>query len=177
MKNKRVKLKTFNVRGDRSNYNAIYLMSVPRYERDILIRNDYLKYIRTQNDDIKLQSLEIIFNIIRKNKIKSLNEKIIWNPYKGKITDIKELKKDTSSVPWTCAICGEPIYAKINNTKPENFLCNDCKNKKNTDLIDRRIVSSSIQFADYCKYILLKEQKKFVTYIHEREKRKKNKKK
>lgn len=177
MKTKRVKLKTFNIRGDKSNYNAIYLMGVPKYERDILIRNDYLKYMRTNNDDIKLQALEIIFNIIRKNKIKSLREKIIWNPYKGKITDMGELRKDTSSVPWTCAICGEPIYSKLNNTKPENFLCDDCKSKKNNKLIDRRIVTSAAQFTDYCKYILLKEQKKFVSYIHEREKRKKNKKK
>lgn len=159
-------VKTVKVRGQKGTYDAIYLMGLSTQDKGILENCDFLRYMRTENPKIKIKAIEAIFKIIRYNKqVDYAKNEYTWNPYKQAITSRPELLRDTSSVRWTCAVCGKPIYSKTNDFRPENFLCNDCKSKKTNKLIDHRIVEASKQFTDYCKYILLKEQKKFFNYI------------
>lgn len=159
-------VRTIKVRGRKKVYDAIYLLGLTALDRGVLESCKFLNYMRTEDSEIKVKAIEAIFKIIRYNKdIDYRTSQYLWNPYKNAITSKNELLRDTSSVRWTCAICGTPIYARTNVFRPENFLCNECKEKQHNKLIDRRIVEATNQFTDYCKYVLLREQKKFFNYI------------
>jgi len=159
-------VKTIKVKGRKGTYDAIFMLGLTAFDKGVLESCKFLNYLRTQDPEIKIKAVEAIFKIIRYNKDYDYRKnEYLWNPYKNSLTSKNELLRDTSSVKWNCAVCGAPIYAKTNNFRPENFLCNECKTKKHNKLIDRRIVEASKQFTDYCKYVLLREQKKFFNYI------------
>ena len=70
-------------------------------------------------------------------------------------------------IDWECAICKVDIKSKMSYKKVENLVCKKCKkvhNSKN-QVIDQRIIDSSVKFLKACKKLVKGEQREFLTYV------------
>lgn len=112
------------------------------------------------------QSMYIVFQTLEMEDKNKGSRKLWFNPYTNKATDYRTLIKNSKDIEWKCAICDIDIISHIDNFKPENFLCNTCNEIYNTPnkKIDGRIVDASVKFTKYCKEILRKEQKQYMSY-------------
>lgn len=142
--------------------HGILLENLPYTKRKMLIENRYFKWFPPDT-----QFYEIIFKIEDNINIVKSRYKTYWNPYIEDFTTMKQLIKDSDLVDWNCAICNDDIKSRMGEKRVENYVCSDCSvshNSKN-ELVDKRIITASVEFTKHCKKYLIKKQRSFLKYI------------
>lgn len=143
-------------------YN-IELKSLSPFERNFLLNNPLLKYSNlTEND----QFILILLRIVDNTRYLKKYDKYYNNPFTNTINTLIEIKKSSKQTDWKCAICNKPIRSTIGEFNIENFLCSICiKTHSKTQMVDGRIVSSSIKFRKKCEQLYKQQQEIFKKFI------------
>ena len=139
----------------RNRYGVRY-DSISKQQRRLLLENPIIKE-RAQDD----QFLQIVFEICRPRNA-SIDHKFYYDWSTQEFVKIDELKDSYEKIKWQCAFSGEPIMSSISDFSPENFVHPDHHDVINKDMIDGRIVQSSIEFRKKARKVLLKQQKDFL---------------
>lgn len=140
--------------------HGIKLEPLQKAQQDILLNNTFVK--RFADDDRFIQALFWVADM--ESQAKPL--RMWWpNPYNGKITKFKDIVNEANSIKWPCAICEETVSIKMDDYSWRSFCCSECleKQPKRPKNIDDRIVNSTLAFTKYCKGILQKRQKRFIS--------------
>ncbi len=139
----------------RNRYGVCY-EGLSRQQRRLLLENPLLKE-RAQND----QFLQILFEVSRYTNRTSKN-KYYYDWSTGDFMKMEDLQENYDTIDWTCALSGEPIRSNINNFSPENFVHPSYHDTLGGNVIDTRIVKSSIKFQQHIKKLLLNQQEEFL---------------
>tara|TARA_R100001594_G_scaffold91727_1_gene125985 strand:- start:100 stop:591 length:492 start_codon:yes stop_codon:yes gene_type:complete len=142
--------------------HGILLENLPPSKQQLILDNDFFRFL---NEDT--QALEVMFRIEDLNEHEKSLKKLYWNPFRTTFSTLKEIGEDMGFVDWECAICKVDIKAKMSYKKVENLVCKKCKkvhNSKN-QVIDQRIIDSSVKFLKACKKLVKGEQREFLTYV------------
>lgn len=139
----------------RNRYGVCY-EGLSRQQRRLLLENPLLRE-RAQDD----QFLQILFEVSRyKNQTSKNRYYYDWST--GEFMKMDQLHEKYDMIEWTCALSGEPIMANINNFSVENFVHPDYHDTLGGDMVDGRILKSSLAFKEYVKKLLLNEQQEFM---------------
>jgi len=153
--NKYPKIKRTGGPYPRNRYGVCY-EGLSRQQRRLLLENPILKE-RAQSD----QFLHIIFEVC-KFQLTSNREKFFYDCSTGEFMKRIELEESYDTIDWTCALSGEPIRSNINKFDVENFVHPDYHDTLGGDMIDGRILQSSIAFQEHIKKLLLNQQEEFM---------------
>ena len=153
--NKYPNIKRTNGPNPRNRYGVCY-EGLSRQQRRLLLENPLIKE-RAQDD----QFLQILFEVSRyKNQTSKNRYYYDWST--GDFMKMEELYKNYDTIDWTCAFSGEPIRSNINNFNVENFVHPRYYDTLSGDMVDNRIIKSSIAFQEHIKKLLLNQQKEFL---------------
>lgn len=139
-----------------SNRYGVRFDSISKQQRRLLLEHPVIKD-RAQDD----QFLQIIFELCRP-KNSSINHKFYYDVSTKTFVKIDELKDNYNKINWKCAFSGRNIKSKIDDFSQTNFVHSDYHSDLNTEMVDGRIVKSSIEFRNEAKKVLLKQQKDFI---------------
>jgi hypothetical protein len=106
------------------------------------------------NTDVEVETLELL-------KIRFGEEPL--HSCEVMLRDIEDSKR----INWKCSICRCEIKSEMSNFEIGNFLCDTCieSHGKPTEVVDDRILESSVRFREYCRDILMQQQKNYLKYI------------
>jgi hypothetical protein len=139
----------------RNRYGVRY-DSISKQQRRLLLEHPIIKE-RAQDD----QFLQIVFELCRpRNATRDYKFYYDWST--DSFVQMEELKDNYDTIEWECAFSGRKIMSSINDFSPENFVHPEYHDVINKDMIDGRIVRSSIEFRKKAKKALLKQQKDFL---------------
>jgi hypothetical protein len=116
--------------------------------------------------------VQVLFKILEYETHHKDHLKLYYNPYTSKISNYDEILEDAKMLNWQCSICSCSIKSEMGNFEIGNFLCDTCNKShgKANEIIDDRILESSVQFRKYCQDILIGQQKGYMKYIKQFEK-------
>lgn len=137
----------------------------PRYQNILKENPIFAKY----PDD---RFVEAIFRM-EDNRIRvSHKQRPFIQPESKEITSYDAVKDSYKIFDWHCAYCRTPIKSRIDNYKPSNFTCDKCFKYylKGSEIIDQRVIESSLAFTESCKRKMIDNQKSFIKYIRKNEK-------
>lgn len=127
-----------------------------RQQRRLLLENPLLKE-RAQDD----QFLQILFEVSRyKNQTSKNRYYYDWST--GDFMKMDKLHENYDMIDWTCALSGEPILSNINNFNVENFVHPGYHDTLGGDMVDGKILKSSLAFKEHVKKLLMNEQQEFM---------------
>jgi hypothetical protein len=106
---------------------------------------------------IELQQLKL------KNTV--LRDKFYFDWINDEPVKMDELIDSYDTVDWYCAISRIPIKARFNNFDLENFVHPDYLDTLDSNMVDSRILKSSVDFRKYCKKLLLEDQQEFIRIV------------
>jgi hypothetical protein len=111
--------------------------------------------------------VQVLFKILEYETHHKDHLKLYYNNYTDRITSYEELLEDSKRINWKCSVCRCDIKSEMGNFEIGNFLCGTCiqSHGNPTDVVDDRILDSSIRFREYCRDILLEQQKQYLKYI------------
>jgi len=147
-------------------YGIVTKGLAPRYKR-VLDNNPVIK--KYANDDLFLTVIfEMEDAVIKQSHLK----KPYLHPETNQISTYKEVKETYAFHDWHCAYCKTPIKSRIDNYKASNFTCDRCFRYylKSSEIIDQRVVESSVAFTQQCKKKMLENQKTIIKHIKQNEK-------
>ena len=130
--------------------------SISKQQRRLLLEHPIMK--DRAHDD---QFLQIIFELCRP-KNSSINHKFYYDRSTESFVQIDELKDNYDTLDWKCAFSGRDIKSKIDDFSQTNFVHSEYHEDLNKEMVDARIVKSSIEFRKVAKKVLLKQQKDFI---------------
>lgn len=138
----------------------------PRYQR-ILKENPIIK--KYADDDRFLQA---IFRIEDKRISVSHTTRPSIQPESKEVQQYNAVKDSYRVFDWHCAYCTTPIKSRIDTFVPSNFTCEKCFKYylKGSEIIDQRVIESSLAFTETCKRMMIDNQKSFLKYIRKNEK-------
>jgi hypothetical protein len=148
----------------RNRYGVCY-EGLSRQQRRLLLENPLLKE-RAQDD----QFLQILFEVSRYTNRTSKN-KYYYDWSTGDFMKMEDLQENYDTIDWTCALSGEPIRSNINNFSPENFVHPSYHDTLGGNVVDARIVKSSIEFQQHIKKLLLNQQEEFLKLVRKNSKK------
>jgi len=149
----------------RNRYGVRY-DSISKSQRRLLLEHPLLRE-RAQSD----QFLHITFEMTRARNA-SNDHKFYYDWSTNEFVKIDELKDNYEKIPWKCALSELDIMASINDFSAENFVHPEYHDAINKDMIDGRIVKSSIEFRKKARKVLLKQQKDFLKLAEKNSKNK-----
>lgn len=116
------------------------------------------------HDDRYVQAL---FKILEYETHHKDHLKLYYNVYTDRVSSYEEILEDSKRINWKCSICRCEIKSEMGDFNVGNFLCGTCNKSHgiSTDIIDDRILESSVQFRKYCQDILVGQQKSYLKYI------------
>jgi len=143
--------------------HGVVLKGLPTTIRRFLIENKNLS--RWKEDmtffeqliRIELQQLKL------KNTV--LRDKFYFDWINDEPVKMDELIDSYDTVDWYCAISRIPIKARFNNFDLENFVHPDYLDTLDSNMVDSRILKSSVDFRKYCKKLLLEDQQEFIRIV------------
>jgi hypothetical protein len=138
----------------------------PRYKR-VLYENPVIK--KYADDD---RFINAIFSLEDKRIQQSHINRPYVNVETKEIGTFSEVKDSYRIFDWHCAYCQTPIKSRIDNFKPSNFTCSKCFKYylKSSEIIDQRVIESSLAFTESCKRKMIDNQKSFIKYIRKNDK-------
>ena len=138
-----------------------------RYQR-ILKENPI---IRKYSEDDRF--VKAIFEIEDRRIYLSYKTRPFINPETKEIGTYLSIKEEYKIFDWHCAYCKTPIKSRIDNYKASNFTCPKCFKYylKNSEIIDQRVIESSLAFTENCKQMMIDNQKTFIKYIKKNDKK------
>jgi hypothetical protein len=139
----------------RNRYGVCY-EGLSRQQRRLLLENPLLKE-RAQDD----QFLQILFEVSRYKNQTSKN-RYYYDCSTGDFMKMEKLHESYDTIDWTCALSGAPIRSNINNFNVENFVHPDYHDTLGGDMVDGRILKSSIAFQEHIKKLLMNQQQEFM---------------
>jgi hypothetical protein len=148
----------------RNRYGVCY-EGLSRQQRRLLLENPLIKE-RAQDD----QFLQILFEVSRYTNRTSKN-KYYYDWSTGDFMKMEDLQENYDTIDWTCALSGEPIRSNINNFSPENFVHPSYHDTLGGNVVDARIVKSSIEFQQHIKKLLLNQQEEFLKLVRKNSKK------
>ena len=118
------------------------------------------------------QYVQVVFRILEYENHYKDHLKLYYNVYTDRVSGYEEILEDARQLDWQCSICSCNIKSEMSNFDIKNFLCNTCEKSHGNpkEIIDDRILESSIQFRKYCQDILVGQQKNYMKYIKKFEK-------
>ena len=138
----------------------------PRYQR-ILKENPIIK--KYSEDDRFIQA---IFKMEDgRINISHLSRPSI-QPESKEVQQFNAVKDSYRIFNWHCAYCRTEIKSRIDTYTPSNFTCEKCFKYylKGSEIIDQRVIESSLAFTEKCKRMMIDNQKSFLKYIRKNEK-------
>lgn len=147
-------------------YGIVTKGLAPRYKK-VLDENPVIKKYST--DDTFITAIFMMED--DKIRISHLNKPYL-HPETNQISTYKEVKETYAYFDWHCAYCKTPIKSRIDNYKASNFTCPRCFKYylKSSEIIDQRVVESSLAFTQECKRKMLENQKTIIKHIKQNEK-------
>jgi hypothetical protein len=147
-------------------YGIVTKGLAPRYQK-VLRENPVIK--KYADDD---RFIEAIFMMEDKRiSVSHINRPFV--DLETKEINTYNAVKDTYRIfDWHCAYCRTPIKSRIDNFKPSNFTCEKCFKYylKGSEIIDQRVIESSLAFTENCKRKMIDNQKSFIKYIKKNDK-------
>ena len=139
---------------------------LPRYQK-ILKENPMIR--KYSDDDRFLQAIFKMEDL--RNRVSYFKRPFI-HPESKEVTTFSIVKDSYKIFDWKCAYCTTPIKSRIDNYKASNFTCTKCFNTylKGSEMIDQRVIESSLAFTEKCKAKMRENQKSFIKYIRKNEK-------
>jgi len=138
----------------------------PRYQR-VLKENPVIK--KYSDDD---RFIKAIFRMEDGRIRVSHLQRPFVQPESKEVTTYNAVKDSYRIFDWHCAYCKTPIKSRVDNFKPSNFTCPKCFKYylKDSEIIDQRVIESSLAFTESCKRKMIDNQKSFIKYIRKNEK-------
>ncbi len=148
---------------------GVKLKGLPTTIRRFLIENRQLS--RWAGDMLFLE--HVIRLELHHLKLKNtvLRDKFYFDWVSNTPVKMDELIDSYDTVDWFCAISRIPIKARFNNFDLENFVHPDYLDTLDSNIIDSRILKSSVDFRKYCKKLLLEDQQEFMRIVKKGSKR------
>lgn len=117
--------------------------------------------------------VQVLFKILEYEIHHKDHLKLYYNPYTEQISSYDEILEDAKMLNWKCSICRCDMKSEMGNFEIKNFLCDTCNKSHGnpSEIIDDRILESSVQFRKYCQDILVGQQKSYIKYIKKFESR------
>jgi hypothetical protein len=150
-------------RGYHKGAHGIRFKELKPYQAKFLEDNTLIRPHASTDD----RYVQILFRILEYEIHYKDHLKLYYNPYTEQISSYDEILEDAKMLNWKCSVCRCDIKSEMSNFEIDNFLCDTCKQShgKPSDIIDDRILESSIQFRKYCQDILIGQQKSYIKYI------------
>ena len=139
----------------RNRYGVRY-DSISKQQRRLLLEHPIISE-RAKSD----QFLHIIFEVCRHRHVDRF-DKFYYDWSTSSFVKIDELKESYNMIDWECAISGLPIRSSMSDFSPNNFVHPDFQDGLSTEMIDKRILESSVRFQKHVKKLLLNQQKELM---------------
>ena len=142
---------------------SIILKELKPYQIRFLEDNPLIRE-HAKHDD---RYVQVLFKILEYEIHHKDHLKLYYNVYTDRVSSYEEILEDSKRINWMCSICRCDIKSEMGNFNVDNFLCDTCNKShgNSTDIIDDRILESSVQFRKYCQDILIGQQKSYIKYI------------
>jgi hypothetical protein len=142
---------------------SIRLKELKPYQIRFLEDNPLIRE-HAKHDD---RYVQVLFKILEYEIHHKDHLKLYYNVYTDRVSSYEEILEDSKRINWMCSICRCDIKSEMGNFNVDNFLCDTCNKShgNSTDIIDDRILESSVQFRKYCQDILIGQQKSYIKYI------------
>ena len=116
--------------------------------------------------------VQVVFRILEYENHYKDHLKLYYNAYTDRVSGYEEVLEDAKQIDWKCSICNCNIKSEMGNFDIKNFLCDTCEMSHGSpsEVVDERILQSSISFREYCRDVLVGQQKSYLKYIKKFEK-------